>query len=114
MPFPFLHRPASAPLTSGDLTEMRDSVEAVRADLAAHRAVTEAQGKLLATMPADTLRRFEDEVGIIANKLAMAALKRAREEVVGGAIKWGTRAMLGAIGTYLVTQWGTLLGALHK
>ncbi len=108
----FARPPAEPRLSAADLSELHASVEAVRADLAAHRAITEAQGKVLATLPADTLRHFEDEVGAIANKLALAALKKAREEVFGGAVKWGTRAVLGLLGTWLVTQWGHLLGGL--
>ena len=112
---PFFSRPSGpAPLTAADLQDLHAAVEAVRVDLSAHRAVTEAQGRVLATMPADTLRHFENEVSVIANKLALAALKRAREEVVNGIVKWGTRVILGSVGAYIVSQWSALLGALHK
>ena len=114
MPLPFLRRAAAPPLTSVDLTEMRDSIESVRVDLAAHRVLTEAQGKAIAELPAEILLHFEREAAVIANKLALAALKKAKEEVVSETIKWGTRAALGALCTYLVAQWGTLLGVLHK
>ena len=114
MPLFSLRSDRDTPLKASDLEALHAAVESVRADLAAHRAVSDAQGKMLATLPAEVLRRFEAEVSNIAGGLAMAALKRAREEVVGSAIKWGVRALLGAAGTYVVTQWSALLGALHK
>ena len=114
MPF-FLPPPRSASvLTAADLQALHQAVASLRDDVAAVRQSTEDQGRTLALLPATVLQRFEDEAASLASKLGSAVLKKAREELLSGAVKWGLRSVYGVVGAALTAWWTGLLGGLHK
>ena len=101
-------------LTAADLQGLHTAVATLRSDITAVREATEAQGRALAVLPSEVLRRFEDEAAVLASKLASAAFKKAREELIGGVFKWGLRSIYGVLGAAITAWWTGLLGGIHK
>ncbi len=101
-------------LTAADLQALHVAVSSLRSDVAAVREFTEAQGRALAVLPSAVLERFENEASALAGKLASAAWRKAREELVSGVFKWGLRSVYGLVLAAVTTWWTGVLGGLHK